>query len=79
MAKSKKKVASVDSGSIDSITTFPVEETSSLSNDKSTDDTTVSSIPKSVREMILDYKAKGWDNNRIAARFDIQKSIVEDA
>lgn len=79
MAKSKKKLTSVDSGSIDSITTFPVEETTSLSNDNSTDDTTVSSIPKSITEMILDYKAKGWDDNRIAARLNIQKSIVEDA
>tara|TARA_R110000796_G_scaffold18159_2_gene55174 strand:+ start:757 stop:963 length:207 start_codon:yes stop_codon:yes gene_type:complete len=29
------------------------------------------------REMILDLREKGFDNNRIAARLMIQKSIVE--
>ena len=29
------------------------------------------------REMILDLRAKGFDTNRIAARLEIQKSIVE--
>lgn len=79
MAKRKKKVASVNLDTIDSIGTFPVEETPSLSNDNSTDDTTVSSIDNSLRDMILDYKAKGWDDNRIAARLAIKKSIVENA
>ena len=29
------------------------------------------------REMILDLRAKGFDTNRIAARLEIQKDIVE--
>ncbi len=29
------------------------------------------------REMILDLRAKGFDTNRIAARLEIQKNIVE--
>lgn len=29
------------------------------------------------REMILDLREKGFDTNRIAARLEIQKSIVE--
>ena len=29
------------------------------------------------REMILDLRAKGFDDNRIAARLEIRKDIVE--
>lgn len=32
---------------------------------------------ESNREMILDLRAKGFDTNRIAARLEIQKSVVE--
>ena len=31
-----------------------------------------------MREMIFDLRDKGFDTNRIAARLEIQKTIVED-
>ena len=37
----------------------------------------VSLVDDLQREMILDLRAKGFDNNRIAARLEIRKDIVE--
>ena len=79
MAKRKKKITGVSSESIDSIATFPVDETTSLPKDNSSSDTKVLDIEETVREQILDFKAKGWDANRIAARLSIAKHIVENA
>ena len=45
--------------------------------DKITDDITLPVIEDTQREMILDLRAKGFDDNRIAARLEIQKAIVE--
>ena len=41
------------------------------------EDIIIPAIDNSNREMILDLRAKGFDDNRIAARLMIQKSIVE--
>jgi hypothetical protein len=45
--------------------------------DKITDDITLPVIEDTQREMILDLRVKGFDDNRIAARLEIQKAIVE--
>jgi len=42
-----------------------------------TDDITLPVKDEIEREMILDLRAKGFDTNRIAARLEIQKDIVE--
>ena len=42
-----------------------------------TDDITLPVKDQIEREMILDLRAKGFDTNRIAARLEIQKNIVE--
>jgi hypothetical protein len=42
-----------------------------------TDDITLPVKDEIEREMILDLRAKGFDTNRIAARLEIQKNIVE--
>ena len=42
-----------------------------------TDDITLPVKDEIEREMILDLRAKGFDDNRIAARLEIRKDIVE--
>ena len=42
-----------------------------------TQDITLPQVEDIQREMILDLRAKGFDNNRIAARLEIRKDIVE--
>ncbi len=41
------------------------------------DDTNIPSVDELQRVTILDLREKGFDDNRIAARLMIQKSIVE--
>ena len=42
-----------------------------------TQDITLPQVEDIQREMILDLRAKGFDDNRIAARLEIRKDIVE--
>jgi len=42
-----------------------------------TQDITLPLVDDTQREMILDLRVKGFDDNRIAARLEIQKAIVE--
>ena len=45
--------------------------------DDLTQDITLPLVDDLQREMILDLRVKGFDDNRIAARLEIQKAIVE--
>ena len=42
-----------------------------------TQDITLPQVEDLQREMILDLRAKGFDDNRIAARLEIRKDLVE--
>ncbi len=42
-----------------------------------TKDITLPQVEDIQREMILDLRAKGFDDNRIAARLEIRKDLVE--
>ena len=42
-----------------------------------TKDITLPVVEDLQREMILDLRAKGFDDNRIAARLEIRKDLVE--
>ena len=42
-----------------------------------TQDITLPQVQDIQRQMILDLRAKGFDDNRIAARLEIRKDIVE--
>lgn len=53
-----------------------IEEVVSKQDDL-TKDITLPLVEDIQREMILDLRAKGFDDNRIAARLEIQKAIVE--
>jgi hypothetical protein len=45
--------------------------------DDLTQDITLPLVDDIQREMILDLRVKGFDDNRIAARLEIRKDIVE--
>jgi len=45
--------------------------------DDLTQDITLPLVDDLQREMILDLRVKGFDDNRIAARLEIRKDIVE--
>ena len=73
MAKKKQKVLdSFGTPPVKAFTEPPVTPDVSLS-----DSIKVSLVDDLQREMILDLRAKGFDDNRIAARLEIRKDIVE--
>jgi len=53
-----------------------IEEVVSKQDDL-TKDITLPLVEDIQREMILDLRAKGFDDNRIAARLEIRKDLVE--
>jgi len=63
--------------SLEPKTPAPVTEIPVTPDVNYTESISLPNVEDTQREMILDLRAKGFDDNRIAARLEIRKDIVE--
>ena len=63
--------------SLEPKTPAPVTEIHVTPDINYTENISLPNVEDIQREMILDLRAKGFDDNRIAARLEIRKDIVE--